>query len=403
VFFASYKRALFSLALIFLTSTIVVQASQPQSWERKHEQLKRKQGAAYSLLKGVYANLVLNIQEESPALLTQISLDPPERRATGYQLFPEIRDDAPQTAVVPIETFYSLKWLEDRFSEVLQKIENLETQVRNASEIKTLIANFNEIRDILRNLQNHLGYQEKWQKAITQYPLYFNNKNEFIVLVRAMKLLMVNGGSPERIANLRQHLLQQIAPFKPTPGLQLSYGDDGEMVLPVTVCTDIEDLQFLSAFESGVREAFSLSSAAQKYRFSIELKWRIIRPETLYGGNAPRRGSEIDVGAHYALFTGCPLVMTTGAPSLNARVGKRIFLGTEPVSRRTLAHEFGHLLGFEDAYLRGFDGDPGDPYGVTIVEWTGLSPDLMGDSDGGQVSSEMIEILVTAYGGSLPR
>lgn len=282
--------------LTFLASTIVVQASQPQSWELKHEQLKQKQGAAYSLLKDVYAVLVLYVQEENPALLTQISLDPPERRARGYQLLPEIRDDSSETTVVPMETFYSLKWLEGRFSEVLQKIENLENQVRNASEIEPLIAKFNELQDILRNLENQLGYHAKWQKSITQYSTYFNNKNEFIALARAMNLLMVNGGSPERIAALRLQLLQQIAPFNPTPGLQLSYGDDGETVLPVTVCTDIEDLQFLSAFESSVREAFSLSAAAEKYWFSIELKWRIIRPEVLYGENAPRRGSEIDVG-----------------------------------------------------------------------------------------------------------
>jgi hypothetical protein len=169
------------------------------------------------------------------------------------------------------------------------------------------------------------------------------------------------------------------------------------------VCTDIEDLQFLSAFESGVREAFSLSTAAHKYRFSIALKWQFIRPEALYGENAPRRGSEIDMGAHYALFAGCPLVMTTGAPSVNARVGERIFLSTEPVSRRTLAHEFGHLLGFEDAYLRGYDDDLGDPYGVTIVEWSGLSSDLMGNSRGGQVSAEMIDTLITAYGNPISK
>ena len=67
-----------------------------------------------------------------------------------------------------------------------------------------------------------------------------------------------------------------------------------------------------------------------------------------------------------------------------------------------LAHEFGHLLGFEDAYLRGYDGDPVDPYGVVIVEWSGLSSDLMGDSTRGQVNDEMINRLISAYGGPVP-
>ena len=79
-------------------------------------------------------------------------------------------------------------------------------------------------------------------------------------------------------------------------------------------------------------------------------------------------------------------------------VGDRIFLGTGTTSRRTLAHEFGHLLGFEDAYVRGYDGETGGPYGVVIVEWTGLTADLMGDSGRGRVSEEMITTLINAYG-----
>jgi hypothetical protein len=33
-----------------------------------------------------------------------------------------------------------------------------------------------------------------------------------------------------------------------------------------------------------------------------------------------------------------------------------------------------------------------------LVEWVGLKDDLMGDPDGGQVSDEMIETLIRAYG-----
>jgi hypothetical protein len=91
------------------------------------------------------------------------------------------------------------------------------------------------------------------------------------------------------------------------------------------------------------------------------------------------------------------LILTTGASSTNAWVGERIVLGTDPERRRTLAHEFGHLLGFEDAYLRGYTGDPNSVYGVEFVEWTGLTDDLMGNPGGGRVSSEMIETLLTAY------
>ena len=58
----------------------------------------------------------------------------------------------------------------------------------------------------------------------------------------------------------------------------------------------------------------------------------------------------------------------------------------------------GHLLGFDDAYLRGYDGRPEDEFGVVLVEWTGLNDDLMGNSSGGRVTVEMIERLIRAYG-----
>ena len=80
--------------------------------------------------------------------------------------------------------------------------------------------------------------------------------------------------------------------------------------------------------------------------------------------------------------------------------GDRIVLGTRPVSGRTLAHEFGHLLGFSDAYVRGYDGSPEDPYGVVLVEWTGLTNDLMGSPGGGKVSDEMMRTLIETYGDS---
>jgi len=52
----------------------------------------------------------------------------------------------------------------------------------------------------------------------------------------------------------------------------------------------------------------------------------------------------------------------------------------------------------EDDCINGGDGNPENSYGVKIVEWTGLSSDLMGDSGRGQVSTEMIDRLITAYG-----
>jgi hypothetical protein len=220
-----------------------------------------------------------------------------------------------------------------------------------------------------------------------------------VALSREIGTAIRNNESPQRIATLRRQLMQGVTPFRPASGLAMLNFEGGEKQLPLTVCTDIEDQDFLQAFQSGVQDAFSRSPAARKRRFSVILKWRVIVADTLYPHGPPDRGAAIDLDAHLSLFTDCRFVLTTGAPRSNARVGERIVLGADPVSRRTLAHEFGHLLGFEDAYVRGYDGNPGDPYGAVLVEWSGLTDDLMGSPGTGQVSEEMIETLIRAYEG----
>ncbi len=397
-FLLGYKWHLSILLLIILVLSATAHTAQPLPWEEKHQQLLHQRDLIFEQLDEIHSVLVPRVQEEDPVLLKRLSLDPPQSRATGYGLLPEVKDNAPQAPVAPKQTFYSLKWLEGRLNEELESVEKLANDIPGTTKLEPLVARFEQSLKKLRNLENNLTYHKYWQKAVVQYAAYFRKKNELVALAREMNTLITNSGPPEKIAELRQQLLQRTAPFRPTRGLQILNLEEGEMVLPVTVCTDIENLEFLHAFKEGVQEAFSLSSAAQTHRFSVDLIWRLIRADTLYPDGVPVRGASIVMSAHRTLFTNCSLVLTTGAPSLNALVGNRIFLGTRPVSRRTLAHEFGHLLGFEDAYVRGYDGETSGPYGVVIVEWTGLTADLMGDSGRGRVSEEMITTLINAYG-----
>ncbi len=377
-----------------------MQATQPQPWEMKHKQLQQLREVVLACLVEVHAALVVRVQDEAPELLARISLDPPKTRASGYGLLPVIREDVPHSAVVPTQTFYSLKWLEERLQEAFQKAVELAGQLPDAIEIEPLVTRFEQSLKQFRNLEINLDYHELWQKEIVRSPVYFRNKNKLVDLARQMNILITNNESPQRVDELRRQLVQSVASFRPTSGLSIISLNDGQMVLPVTVCTDIDDQDFLRVFNAGVQEAFSQSTPARAHGFSVDLKWRTIQVDSLYPDGAPVRGTRINMDEHRALFKGCPLVLTTGASSTSAMVGDRIFLGTKSVSRRTLAHEFGHLLGFEDAYVRGYDGEPGDAYGVIVVEWTGLTADLMGNSAHGRVSEKMITTLIAAYGGA---
>ena len=55
------------------------------------------------------------------------------------------------------------------------------------------------------------------------------------------------------------------------------------------------------------------------------------------------------------------------------------------------------MLGLDDAYVRGFEGEVSDPYGVVLVEWSGLTDDLMGNPGNGRISNEIIDRLIEAY------
>lgn len=382
-------------------SGITTLANQPPAWEQKHLQLQQQRDDVFKQLENIHTSLVPRVKDEAPTLLTMLSLDTPEARETGYGLLPLLKENEPSLTVEPTQTFYSLKWLEDRLYAESQNANELYGQLSDSTGLEDLVIRFEEALKRLRNLEDNLTYHAKWQKAVVKYPAYYRNRNELVAMARELELLIVNNASPLQVAELRKQLLIEAAPFRSTPNLHIRMGEGGEMILPVTVCTDIDDSDFLQAFKDGVQEAFSHSAAAKAKQFSVALSWQQISAEILYPDGVPVRGAHIDMDKHYALFTGCALVLTSGASSLNAGVGSRIFLGTDPVSPRTLAHEFGHLIGFEDAYLRGYDGDPSDPYGVVIVEWTGLSSDLMGDSERGQVSDEMINTLINAYGGPM--
>lgn len=161
--------------------------------------------------------------------------------------------------------------------------------------------------------------------------------------------------------------------------------------------TDIEDSGFLAAFREWVESAFARSEAVRSRRFRLVLRIGRIAPVELYPNGAPQRGTLIDTKAHVGRFPAGALVLTTGGKSTHTWVGRSIVLGPNPVTRRTLAHEFGHLLGFDDKYVRGYDGEPRDPFGVVVIKWTGLTDNLMGNPGVGRVTGELIDKLIRAY------
>jgi hypothetical protein len=72
-----------------------------------------------------------------------------------------------------------------------------------------------------------------------------------------------------------------------------------------------------------------------------------------------------------------------------------IVLGSQPITARVLAHEFGHVLGFRDRYVRGYEDLGKD--GFQVLEIVVDEKDIMaGTSHGAVQRNHFLQLLKQA-------
>ena len=372
----------------------------PYAWESALEELVEQRDQLLMQLESARDVLLLRAQTENSDFLARLHLEKPRRR--GYQIVAPIQEDKPLAFVTPVQSTYSLEALRKQATSNLHEAAQFTEQVSAKPNLTlaALVIEFERLRGQLANLESHLAYHSNWQRAAVEQRAFFAERNRIAAIVREIQSVQESVESAERVATLRQTVRERVTKFTASARLAIETNAEGIRVLTVTVYTDIEDDSFLEAFREGVEAAFTHSEAARQQRFAVSLNIRRVAPIELYPAGVPMQGAAIDIKDHLARFPRGALILTTGGESTHAWVGRNITLGPNPITRRTLAHEFGHLLGFSDAYLRSYQGDPRDPYGVVFIEWTGLVNNLMGSPGVGRVTDEMIETLIAAYGES---
>jgi hypothetical protein len=393
---------------IFLLSAAALQAPalEPQAaaaapWEHVHRWLGAQRDRMAEHLETAHAALLARARAAGEeALVERLRVEPPRPRPHGYGILPEILDDPPLQPVVTRRNVYSLESLSTSHAGAFRDAALLAGRVASEPDLPLApwVNEFERLRERMQNLEDHLDYHAKWQVEVVEHKAWFYRSNRIIDKLRKMAALEEQGAPKAQIDAARDEVSRRLAPFRPTPGLHVETRDDGARVLTIEVCTDIDDAAFLGETRRAVEETYTGSAAARSLRFALDLRWRCMAVDALYPEGPPARGSEIDPDDHERRFPEGALVFTTGAASTHAWTGRSVRLGPSPLARRTLAHEFGHLLGFDDAYVRGYEGDPRGTFGVVLVEWVGLRDDLMGNPLGGAVTSEMIETLLDAYG-----
>jgi len=342
-------------------------------------------------LERLHASLQTTIERDAPALLPELRDAPPQPVIYGYQLLPRIVDNAPPSSRRVASFAYSWPITRGYIDGEGIKLDRSEEEMLLASRatglaknalLLSLIGSYKSLVDNQRVIDQYIQYNRLWQRTIAE------NRPRYDELTKVYNMLQT--ADANTAAAIRQVLGQ---PLVPTAISAVTDEVNHRITLQVPVYTDIENDGYLALAKSVIESVWLARDSESTY--SVEVEFRKISTTALYEGEkAPERGAHFEVGAHAARFPTGGLVLTTGAEMTNAVVKRYVALGPGDVFMRTLAHEFGHLLGFPDGYVRGYK-DLGE-MGLEIEELTTVFDDIMSAPRDGAVLPAHFKMILEA-------
>jgi hypothetical protein len=333
-------------------------------------------------LAGYYQSLASVCKDDAPELLAH--LRPLEPTPHGYQILPRITSDtSPEKPMHASAVAYSWPWTDRLIDHELQDILRSEAELHRARAmnavqrraiLEKLAANYRLQSRRHRNIDAHVQYNRLWQAAIAadrsgydQETALHNEVLERQNLIDRLKYLhgtaetspgFLNSRLEEMTSTLRSRealLTRRIDRAMGTvrsPAFVNMENSDGEWVFRLPLFTDIEDREYVMAVKEIIENMWHLDDRKNRYRVVLDVAH--ISADVLYGDRAkPNVGEPLDIRDHLKRFPRGGAILTTGALTTHVQ-DYAIILGPHPVAPRVLAHEFGHILGFRDLYVRGY-------------------------------------------------
>jgi len=298
----------------------------------------------------------------------------------GFGMLPGIVD-TPLPANPPVSVFnYSWPITDGYIAGEKIKLDQADASLRNLSSvsseekstaIRNLILEYRKLLVNQRTIDQYVQYNQFWQRAIAQ------NRTRFDQLTKVYDLLKSDEANTARA--IREVLGKPDVPAF----IKIDRSMPDSVIVRVPVYTDIVDEEFLAKAKSAIEQTWQVQDGDVKYL--LEIEFREVPPTV-------EQGTRIDVRAHATRFPEDGAVLTTGAQATHSLVGRYVALAPGDLSTRTLAHEFGHILGFRDGYIRGYR-DLGDR-GFEILELTSVFDDIMSAPREGHVQVEHFKLLV---------
>jgi hypothetical protein len=327
--------------------------------------------------------------ERAEALLRQLEKAPPPVGVFGYGMLPRIVD-IPQPPT-PIRSFsYSwpitesyIRGEEAKLDRAKSDLVRLAAVSREAKPVR-LSDLVTQYRELIRNqgtVDQYIEYNRFWQRSIAEDRRQYDRMTQVYLALKS--------GNPDTAATIREVLGKPKAPGF----IRVRRTGSNRVVLQVRIYTDIDDDAYLSQVRKVIEETWRAEDAGTQYL--VELDLRTVPAAELYRGRTvPSNGEHIDIEKHVSRFPGDGGVLTTGAEFTHGSVGRYVALGPGDLAPKTLAHEFGHILGFNDGYVRGYN-DLGER-GFEILELTAFFDDIMSAPREGHVQATHFKLLLEA-------
>ena len=348
------------------------------------DRVERHFRAYNKLLAGYYEALLLAAQNNAPDLLARFQA--PEPLADGYQILPRITPDPVPAKTIVARAAYSWPWTERMIDGERRRIIFSMAELRRAGTMKStqsraildkLVLEYRSIRERYSNIDAHVRYNRFWQAAIAADRLAYDRETllqdqvlEYQSVVAALKKIAAAIGrssfplktSGEPQSGIGANLSERAALLTERIGSAFQRADipsfitvehcGDEWIIRVPMFTDIEERDFIAAVKRIIESTWRIADGDKQLR--VELGISYVSPASLYEELAkPQRGVPLDLNRHLERFPSGGAILTTGA--LTTHVQKHaIVLGPRTITPQVLAHEFGHILGFQDGYIRGY-------------------------------------------------
>jgi len=376
------------------------------------KQVDSLQRALANRTSGFHDALASVLRQVAPDLLPR--LEPPPPIATGYQLLPRFVPERAPVAVptAPQLVSYSWRWSETLMAQETATLGRLEATLartpataRSRGALDSLVTDYRGLVERKRLVDADVNYNWLWQAEIARARPIFDRATALQNMILAQ-----NSRSDTSVRSaIERGLAESVTRVDPPPFLKFERPAGGTWMIVVPLVTDILDTVFVGAFKNAVEQRWQSKTPAAEYRVVLDL--RMLTPRSLYcpqaAGTAkpdsacapPARGAAIDLSAHIARFPPNVAILTTGAGSTHFTAGRAIVLSPHDAPYSVIAHEFGHALGFRDAYLRGCHDAGAEGYVVTelVVD----HGDIMGNSRAGSVLPQHFERLLAVKDASV--